>query len=854
MADSQRVGGVYYDVDMNTSRLIDGERRATASMDKIGFKATTVADAVQKAFAAITLGAFLSKLVEVQRQFDILNAGLITATGSTQEAAKAFEVLQKFAATTPYSIDQAVTAFTRLTNLGLDPSIKSLTAYGNTAAAMGKDLMQMIEAVADASTGEFERLKEFGIRASKQGDNVSLTFKGVTETVKFSSENIQKYLMNLAETNFDGAMAERAQTLDGAISNLGDSWDQLFLTISQSGIGENIADMARVGSSALDVIGRTIENVDGDSEQIRKNDHLKRWADSTVNAMANIADAAEKVWQTVTVLGRNVAFVFDSIGTEIGARAAQAKAFLSGDFEAAGDMGNRLAAESAKRRAALDKADNDTLKSRKSWGDRMREEWAKGVMPLDPNALGGKGGKGGRGGGGGSPGASKQKFDSQGYINDLVIANADGLAKIDAQEKDALDKAKKLREEEKISKQQYEQAVTLIRLAASKDREELIKKQADEEKEKIKERIAAEEYAADATKSLAQQELDSFDSAYNQRLEKLKELHEKGLISEQAYADAVANINKQKEENKTLQMQKVVDPIAALEIEQAKKLELFDSYAAQLLEKEISSETAIQQARTALVADHEAQRQALAEQTFRSQSEANAFLMDSLDSLSSTATSAIGGLIDGTMTGKEAMIALGRTIRDQAIQALVEMGIQYVKNLIISKTVGTATTTLAATQAGIVATAWAPAAALSSLATLGTNAVAAQAGILATTGIAKMAAVAGGRQYGGAVAADSLYRVNENGAPEMFTASNGRQYMMPNTRGEVTPANKLGGGVTINIVNTMADATVTATSSDSGTVDITVQRAVAEVASQIASNSGQVWSAMKGATNVQSKL
>ena len=30
---------------------------------------------------------------------------------------------------------------------------------------MGKDITQMIEAVADAATGEFERLKEFGIKA-----------------------------------------------------------------------------------------------------------------------------------------------------------------------------------------------------------------------------------------------------------------------------------------------------------------------------------------------------------------------------------------------------------------------------------------------------------------------------------------------------------------------------------------------------------------------------------------------------------------------------------------------------------------------------------------------------------------
>ncbi|MEW2936977.1 hypothetical protein AB1A87_22630, partial [Stenotrophomonas maltophilia] len=30
-----------------------------------------------------------------------------------------------------------------------------------------------------------------------------------------------------------------------------------------------------------------------------------------------------------------------------------------------------------------------------------------------------------------------------------------------------------------------------------------------------------------------------------------------------------------------------------------------------------------------------------------------------------------------------------------------------------------------------------------------------------------------------------MYRINENGAPEVFQAANGRQYMLPNTRGEV---------------------------------------------------------------------
>src|SRR5256885_12640155 len=99
---------------------------------------------------------------------------------------------------------------------------------------MGKSLMQMIEAVADAATGEFERLKEFGIKASKQGDMVAFTFQGVTTRVKNSAKDITDYLENIGNTAFGGAMEQRAKTLDGAIAALGDSWDELFRTINES--------------------------------------------------------------------------------------------------------------------------------------------------------------------------------------------------------------------------------------------------------------------------------------------------------------------------------------------------------------------------------------------------------------------------------------------------------------------------------------------------------------------------------------------------------------------------------------------------------------------------------------------
>lgn len=97
-----------------------------------------------------TAMAALNKLVSVQREFDVLNAGLLTATGSAENAAVAFEALSDFAKNTPYGLAQATEGFTKLVNLGLEPSERALMSYGNTAAAMGKDMSQMIEAVADA--------------------------------------------------------------------------------------------------------------------------------------------------------------------------------------------------------------------------------------------------------------------------------------------------------------------------------------------------------------------------------------------------------------------------------------------------------------------------------------------------------------------------------------------------------------------------------------------------------------------------------------------------------------------------------------------------------------------------------
>lgn len=203
----------------------------------------------------------IDRLINTQRTFDKLNAGLITATGSAEGAAAAFDSLQKFAKETPYGLEQSVQAFIRLKNLGLNPSEAALMSYGNTAAAMGGDLIQMIEAVADATTGEFERLKAFGIKASQENGKVSLVFKGQTTTIKNNAKEIEKYLLRLGNVDFAGASTNRMKTLDGSISNLEDTIDSLFLKVSQSGIGDAIKAGVDGASESLETLGDNLDTV-----------------------------------------------------------------------------------------------------------------------------------------------------------------------------------------------------------------------------------------------------------------------------------------------------------------------------------------------------------------------------------------------------------------------------------------------------------------------------------------------------------------------------------------------------------------------------------------------------------------
>lgn len=328
---------------------------------------------------------------------------------------------------------------------------------------------------------------------------------------------------------------------------------------------------------------------------------------------------------------------------------------------------------------------------------------------------------------------------------------------------------------------------------------------------------------------------------YNKRSEELAGKHQQNL----------AKINAQQVVTPQQEAAGEVDPVQQLANEHAQKLALIQSYekAGVLIHDQavaLKNEADTQ---------YDQQRLAALEQQYRAQSELNNFTMSMIDAVGQRSGNMITGLIEGTQSLEEGMRNLAVTILDQAVGALVQMGVQAAKNAIIGESASTAAVAQAAVSGPAIAAAYAPAASMVSLASYGANAVPAQAGIASTMAMSKALSVAGGRRYGGGVSSGNLYRVNESGEPEMFQ-SGSRQYMMPTTGGKVVPADSVSGGGSSSpvnvIINNMANGT-TVENRGYNPDTKTITLAVKEVARQLNTQTGEVTRALKGGWNVTGK-
>ncbi|MGI4871758.1 MAG: hypothetical protein ACRYFX_11335, partial [Janthinobacterium lividum] len=227
------------------ARLAQVRSEAKGVKDEMGSAGGGVGEFVKKAagFAGIQLGveAVVGTVKDIGKEifnttakFETFEAVLTTALGDKSAAQYAMSQIADLAAKTPFSVDELTASYVKFVNRGIVPSTAEMQKLADVAASQGKSFDQLTEAVLDAGTGEFERLKEFGIQASKSGDQVSLSFKGQTKAVENTSTAITAALVEFGE--MEGVMKSTAAisaTLEGQTSNLGDTVDQLEVQIGK---------------------------------------------------------------------------------------------------------------------------------------------------------------------------------------------------------------------------------------------------------------------------------------------------------------------------------------------------------------------------------------------------------------------------------------------------------------------------------------------------------------------------------------------------------------------------------------------------------------------------------------------
>ncbi|MEQ0315322.1 tape measure protein [Klebsiella sp. GB_Kp051] len=294
---------------------------------------------------------------------------------------------------------------------------------------------------------------------------------------------------------------------------------------------------------------------------------------------------------------------------------------------------------------------------------------------------------------------------------------------------------------------------------------------------------------------------------YNAATEQMEQQHQANL----------AKIRSQQVVNPTQQAIGEVDPVQQLANQHAQELALIQQFEQQ----GVIAHTQALALKKAADTQYEQQRTAAIWEVYRNQSLGNEAIAASFDALAGNASNALTGIITGSMSAQEAAQSLASTVLNSLVNAFVQMGVEWARNAIMGATTqqtaiaattsaqvaGITTQTAASTAAAATTTAaWTPAAIMSSIASWG-GAVAIGLGAMAG-----VMALAGKRKNGGPVSAGSMYQVGEDGKPEIYQASTGKQYMIPGDNGKVISNKDMqsGGGfsVQVNVINQSTGATV----------------------------------------------
>ena len=222
---------------------------------------------------------------------------LNTVMKDTKKAGETMAWAVDFANKTPFETNEVVDATVKLQSYGLSAK-DVMTDIGNMSSVMNKPLDQAVEAVADAQTGELERLKEFGISKQMiidQGNKIMHGKEIVNNKGQIvDQKNFNKALFSLMQERYKGGMDLQSKTLKGTWSNV-------------TGIAKNsLAKLMGVAQDGTIKTGGLFDKLKGKVDTLAKT--LEKWSND-----GTIDKAAKKIEQGFDAAGKAIGWVKDNL-------------------------------------------------------------------------------------------------------------------------------------------------------------------------------------------------------------------------------------------------------------------------------------------------------------------------------------------------------------------------------------------------------------------------------------------------------------------------------------------------------------------------------------------------------------
>jgi hypothetical protein len=539
-------------------------------------------------------GGLISSVINTYGEFEKYRSVLTNAYGSSEIAAEKMAMLQDVAADLPISLREATESFIKMKNSGMEPTRDMMITLTDVAASQGKSLDQYVEALKDAKMFEWERLKEFGVKAQVAGDNVTFTFRGQQTVVKKSSEAVEQYLIGLGKLQgIAGSSAAVMNTLEGKISNLGDSWDRMLVAMGDGGFGKAAKEIISLSGKIVDSFTSWISKSPAEMleqtriklqmEQIDLNNSNMKHEDrvTLINKLKQEYPAYLGNIDAETVSNEELNKVLNKVNEDLINKIVLQKA----DTEIA-DKQNDIAenkirlgeASIALNEMLAEKEKEYNIKLNKSLGDtyKIAEDFQaklKKSRGFDSTSLLGSDA---------DLSGAMQNFSIASDIYNGSMKEGNGLVKhrneliktlgldMMTQNDEMKEAAAKAEEEEKKKEAAEAAARNAKALKDEEERKKREEKSIKEEEERLKKisesRVkfyqdldAFEEANKNAKLSKDQQELAAIDKKYNTEKQKAREARDAGIITEQQYLDRIAQLDEMNAQDIVAKRQEFAD-------------------------------------------------------------------------------------------------------------------------------------------------------------------------------------------------------------------------------------------------------------------------------------------------------